>query len=230
METIIGWVILILGLGVVILVHELGHASIGILFKVPIVRIMIGIPSLFKFKIRDVRWSVGPLMILGAVEFHESIEDFAWWKRFLIVFAGPVISIVTGFFIIQFLVRSQLVTFEQIRGGVDIIFPRTNDLCAQVGWFGTAYGFGTLTHSPLIIIALFAFLSIMVGLLNLVPIPPLDGGQMLMIIISALFGPKIKNFVLILTVVGALLLIGVTIFDLGIQIWQQGSRTINNNC
>ncbi len=130
-------------------------------------------------------------------------------QRFSILAAGPVMNFILGFVILlicYFLLGAnpiQAVTaafrafgtfasavFESLKmlftGEVGI-----NDLAGPIGMVsmvGEVYTYGFVT-----LLSFAAFLSINLGLMNLLPIPALDGGQMLIIICEAIYGKNLSD-------------------------------------
>ena len=130
-------------------------------------------------------------------------------QRFSILAAGPVMNFILGFVILlicYFLLGAnpiQAVTaafrafgtfasavFESLKmlftGEVGI-----NDLAGPIGMVsmvGEVYTYGFVT-----LLSFAAFLSINLGLMNLLPIPALDGGQMLIILCEAIYGKNLSD-------------------------------------
>ena len=130
-------------------------------------------------------------------------------QRFSILAAGPVMNFILGFVILlicYFLLGAnpiQAVTaafrafgtfasavFESLKmlftGEVGI-----NDLAGPIGMVsmvGEVYTYGFVT-----LLSFAAFLSINLGLMNLLPIPALDSGQMLIIICEAIYGKNLSD-------------------------------------
>lgn len=68
------------------------------------------------------------------------------------------------------------------------------------------------TSSVIEFVYLLAVISISLGISNLLPIPGLDGGKLLLLIIEAIRGKKLKqNTELIITSLGVLILCGIAV-------------------
>lgn len=115
MSAIIGIIIGLLSLGLMMILHELGHFLVGLKlgFKVIEFSIFMG-PRLFSKEINGIRYSLKLLPIGASVQFageYPESEDeldegkraegyfyaMPIWKRALVIFAGPFVNIVTAF-------------------------------------------------------------------------------------------------------------------------------------
>lgn len=129
-------------------------------------------------------------------------------QRFSILAAGPVMNFILGFVILlicYFLLGAnpiQAVTaaFRAFGTFASAVFESlkmlftgevgVNDLAGPIGMVsmvGEVYAYGFVT-----LLSFAAFLSINLGLMNLLPIPALDGGQMLIIICEAIYGKNLS--------------------------------------
>lgn len=97
--------IAILILGVLIIVHELGHYTVGKLLKFRITEFGIGFgPKLFSWGKKETKYSIRALPLGGFVAFAGEDEDapddpramnnMPWYKRLLVLFAGVGFNII----------------------------------------------------------------------------------------------------------------------------------------
>ena len=97
--------IAILILGVLIIVHELGHYTVGKLLKFRITEFGIGFgPKLFSWGKKETKYSIRALPLGGFVAFAGEDEDapddpramnnMPWYKRLLVLFAGAGFNII----------------------------------------------------------------------------------------------------------------------------------------
>ena len=97
--------IAILILGVLIIVHELGHYTVGKLLKFRITEFGIGFgPQLFSWGKKETKYSIRALPLGGFVAFAGEDEDapddpramnnMPWYKRLLVLFAGAGFNII----------------------------------------------------------------------------------------------------------------------------------------
>ena len=112
----IGSVLLaILALSVLILVHEFGHFGMARVFKIPVYEFSVGMgPALWKKKRGDTLYSIRAIPLGGYCAFDDdasinsgdlNLYKYPIWKRSLVIFAGPLMNILTAF-VIAFLIVS----------------------------------------------------------------------------------------------------------------------------
>lgn len=107
--TVVTVILAVLLLGVIVIVHELGHYCVGRLCHVGIEEFSVGFgPKLIQWRRGGILYSVRLVLLGGFVRFTgEDEEDDdprafnnqAVWKRFLTVLAGPVMNFVLAFLV-----------------------------------------------------------------------------------------------------------------------------------
>ncbi len=122
-------------LGVLIMVHELGHYTAGRLLKFEIFEFAIGMgPKLFAKTRKGIKYSLRAIPFGGYVAFdnEESIEKGELkfnknpiWKRIIVILAGPVMNVITAYILVVILLAAVGVPYETIPvvGTVDIGTP-----------------------------------------------------------------------------------------------------------
>ncbi len=103
------WLYGILGLILMVIIHEFGHFIVAKILGVGVERFSIGFgPVLFKIKPKKTEYALSLILLGGYVKLkgeseEESLEDESdafyaqpLWKRFLIVLAGPMFNIVSA--------------------------------------------------------------------------------------------------------------------------------------
>lgn len=112
------WIIAILMLGILILVHELGHYLVGRLFKFKIKEFSVGMgPKIISrvSKKTDIRYSLRGIPLGGFVSFlgeddedndPRAMNNMPWYSRALLFFAGAGFNIVFAFLLIAILITS----------------------------------------------------------------------------------------------------------------------------
>lgn len=184
------------GLFPVILIHELGHYLAACLLRVDVEALFIGIPigklrlttSLF----RGTRFVVGSLPVGGLCKFKNNPPTAEPWKMAIIMAAGPLVSIVSGVALMNLPLTSWFLQIVSIIHSIGIF-----EFFATYASFGspvtrpelTGNFFGPLFFMKLVAwsvesgvatyFIIFGMINISVGITNLIPIPPLDGGQLL---------------------------------------------------
>lgn len=110
-------VVTILAFALMIFIHELGHYLMAKALGVGIEKFSIGFGKpIFKFKHKEEQWQIGWLPLGGFVSLKgqdpdqdtDSEDSFLrkpWWKRALVVFAGPFANLILGLllFIVSFM-------------------------------------------------------------------------------------------------------------------------------
>lgn len=104
----------ILVLGLLIIVHELGHLIAGLRLGVKVLKFSIGLgPRVAGFQWKGIEWAVSAIPLGGFVKFSgddpgEETEppkpdDFlvqSWWVKILVAVAGPAMNIVLAFLLL----------------------------------------------------------------------------------------------------------------------------------
>ncbi len=230
-------ILLHLVLGLLILVHETGHFIAARWMKVPVSRFSIGFgPALWKFQKGDVEYriSVVPLggYVLLDLEDEASYLGLPLIKRIVFTLGGPAANIVfavplyavlaviaQGLSIQSLFVSSTsnvLLMLGAILNALVHIFDQPETLNGIVGLVvegGRYIGFDFMKT-----LSLAAALSLNLAVFNLLPLPPLDGGKLVLDVLHRLF-PRL-NKVYLPTVLGGwvlvmLLMVYATIKDIG---------------
>jgi RIP metalloprotease RseP len=162
--SIISWSILAFGCLGLILVHEVGHLLAARCCGLTVLRISVGFgPELCGLTDRyGTRWSLAILPLGGYLrsrDVHHSPEqrslNDAPLKHAAFVLAGPIANVLAACTIYA----SSLVLF------------------GQAAFLPAAH-----LHEGVLVLALLTGLSFAIGIFNLIPIPPLDGWKILLII------------------------------------------------
>lgn len=222
---------------VIIFGHEAAHAVVAALLGFRMNKLYLGIPlkfkirgkeystTLWKKKVGSVEYGISWLIFGGAVDFDD-LENAPWWKMSLIALAGPFSNVLMAFLAVSLVVGpltawSVTVLLSQtVLTGLGLVFSGNvpiGQLSGPVGFVsamtGLAIGYtnGWLMVWSLINVALF--------ITNLMPIPALDGGQVLMAIVGAVFGEKAKKPIKAITYVCLYLLCALMVFVCAKEIW-----------
>ena len=194
-------------IGLLIAIHEYGHLLAAKLCRIPVARFSIGFgPKLFEVKGAETSYwlSLIPLggYVLPALDDTE-FRRLPTYKRIIFALGGPIANIagaLVGLFVIglsQFsLGTMQAASFavtQLMRGlqlqlhGLSTLFVDFRQLSGIVGvvaiggnQFGSTFA-DLLTFSVLINMSL--------AVLNLLPLPPLDGGRILFCILEKIYRP-----------------------------------------
>lgn len=220
-------------LGFLIFIHELGHFTVAKLCKVRVNEFAIGFgPAIWKKQGKQTKYALrliplgGFVSMEGEEERSEESGSFSKAsipKRIAIVAAGGVVNII--FAIILYIILATIITgnfgiaisgagnfimamVESIKmiftGGVTV-----NDLMGPIGISEVV----AQTSTTIDFFYIMALISMSLGVTNLLPFPPLDGGKILIYIIEAIRRKPLKeDFELKLQMAGFLLLIMLSVF------------------
>jgi membrane-associated protease RseP (regulator of RpoE activity) len=164
--------ILLTGAVLAIVVHELGHYLAARQLGIKIVSFSVGLgPELFGITDRlGTRWRIGVFPLGGSVSLAESrdgdfepelpctVSAIPVLQQVLIYSAGPLSSLLLG----AALLGAVPVSSGALRFGMDV---PTAEVAATL---------------------MVAYLSLLIALFNLLPLPPLDGGRLLIVAIEAM--------------------------------------------
>ena len=223
-------------IGMLIAIHEYGHLLAAKLCRIPVKRFSIGFgPKLFGFKLGETSYWLSwiPLggYVLPALEDTE-FRQLPAYKRITFALGGPIANI-TGAFVGLFVIGLSQLSLGPIQAvsfaatqlmvgmrlqlyGLSTLFVDFRQLSGIVGIVavgGTEFGStlaGLLTFSVLIKVTL--------AVLNLLPLPPLEGGHILFSVLEKIYRPFAKLEAPITLIGWALvmvLMVCVTVQDVG---------------
>jgi regulator of sigma E protease len=234
-----GILVFLLAVTLVIAIHELGHYLACRAYGIPVKKFGIGIgkPLLSRTDRHGTEWSIRPFPIGGFVEPEaKAMENASPLQKFVVAMAGPfanlapfaVIAALMGKLSLYFSVlwtiylSGYAAVFHILTFGI-FATPSPESDGELSGPIGIATMAGDLTGQMgglVAFVMLFVVLSIGIGLINLIPIPLLDGGRAVLAGVEAVFGreptkrvEKITNTVGVVIILALIIL--VTIGDIG---------------
>ena len=197
-------------IGLLIAIHEYGHLLAAKLCGIPVRRFSIGFgPKLFGFKLGETSYwfSLIPLggYVLPALE-ETDFRRLPTYKRITFALGGPAANIagaVAGLFLIgmsqfrlglveavSFAATQLIIGVQQQLYGLSMLFGDLGQLSGIVGIVAVG---GTQFGSTLADLLTFSVLiNISLAVLNLLPLPPLDGGRILFCILEKIYRPIAK--------------------------------------
>lgn len=195
---------------VVVFFHELGHLVVGRMcgIKADVFSIGFG-KELFSLVDKSgTKWRVAAVPLGGYVKFDlDSYDGASLWRRSATVAAGPLANFVLAIVLIALyfmLTGATANPFMALFGGVHqtasllqlsvvTMFSGGQDV-ELVGPIGLAQIVGSVAKSGVLsFVALTAFLSVQIGLINLFPVPLMDGGRLASYAIEAIKGSPVGD-------------------------------------
>jgi len=229
---IIGFFKIVFLLGFLILIHELGHFLVAKLFNVKIKQFAIGFgPTIWKKQGKETSYELKAIPLGGFVNMlgeEEPVEDERAYnkksipKRMCILVAGGAVNIIFGLLVCAIIASSIL----GIKNGIMFIgefLKATLEGVVQLftGGIETDQLVGIVGISDMVVETnglqefayMMAVISVSLGVTNLLPFPPLDGGKIFLLIIEAIRKkPLSQNTEIGIQMAGFFLLIGLSIF------------------
>lgn len=199
-------------------IHEFMHLLAARALGIRVLAYGLGFgPRLIERHWAGIAWSLNALPFGGYVKLHgeesdegpDSFSRAPAWKRITVLLAGPLSNLVLGFVILVFLALFRDVPLEQAPGkALEIIGLILNTTVTAIGSY-----LPNATSAPLdmpisglpgmvsvsgqlfaadstMFIILVAAISISMGIMNLLPIPPMDGGQAAVVAVASVCGNR----------------------------------------
>lgn len=203
---------IIIMLGFLVLIHEGGHFLVAKLFKIKVNEFSIGFgPTIFTKVKGETKYALRLIPLGGFVNMEGeeersnvegSFSEASIPKRILIVAAGAVVNIIFGLILYFILISSKI--------GLNNGLMLTKNYCISVldslvqlftGNVSVDQMVGIVGISDIVVSTsgLFEYLyivsaiSLSLGITNLLPLPPLDGGKILIYIIEAIRKKPLKE-------------------------------------
>lgn len=201
-------------LGILVLIHEGGHFIIAKLCKIRVNEFSIGFGKIIwskEYKETKYELRIIPLGGFVRLEGEEepsdkegSFSNAPIWKKVLIVAAGGIVNIIFAlilfFILVIFYYKYPFIEALKVTGNysysiietIKILFSGKAKLDEFVGPIGIS-NIIVKTTDIVNYIYLISAVSLSLGITNLLPIPPLDGGKILIYIIGAIRRKPLKQ-------------------------------------
>lgn len=220
-------------LGFLIIIHEGGHFLVAKLCKIKVNEFAIGFgPEILKKQGKETKYALRLIPLGGFVsmEGEETYSDkkgsfskASIPKRIAIVAAGALVNIILGLLVYFIIIAS----YTDIQNAIEALklfgVSMVDSLKMLIN--GSAFKEEQLTGivgiSEIVVqtkgiinyIYLLAVISVSLGVTNLLPIPPLDGGKIVLLIIEGIRKKPLKeNLEIQIQMAGFVLMIVLTIF------------------
>lgn len=220
-------------LGFLVLIHEGGHFLVAKYCKVRVNEFAIGFgPTIWKKQGKETKYAIRLIPLGGFVnmegEEEHSDEEGSFSKasiskRIEIVLAGGIVNIVFGA-LVYFVLAS--ITLGNLGLGVKSLINFLLSIVESLKMLFTGQVFADQLMGPIGIstviagttsiqdfIYLLSLISVSLGVTNLLPVPPLDGGRVVMLIIEGIRKKPLKeNFEIALQMAGFVFFIGLSLY------------------
>ena len=195
---------IIILLGFLVLIHEGGHFLVAKLFKIKVNEFAIGFgPTIFTKEKGETRYALRLITLGGFVNMEGeeersksqgSFSEASIPKRIAIVAAGGLVNIIFGI-LIYYIISS--ITFNSMYTGIistkdfvlsifesiKLLFTGNISVNQMTGIVGIS-DIVVSTNGIMQYLYIMALISVSLGITNLLPFPPLDGGKILIYIIE----------------------------------------------
>ena len=205
------YIVVCLIIGLILLIHETGHFITARLVRLPVERFSIGMgPRLWGFQKGGTDFCISMIpfggYVLPQVESEDDFFKIPPLRRICFSLGGPlanllsvipvlaVFNIVTkgptlsGIFLHPWM--QAVIYIERIVAAIPLLFSHPQQLSGIVGI--VSQGSQVVSSGAAGLLALTAFLSVNLAILNLLPIPALDGGQILMTLLEKVWPKSVK--------------------------------------
>lgn len=200
-------------LGFLIFIHEGGHFLVAKICRVKVNEFAIGFgPTIWKKEGKETKYALRLIPLGGFVsmegedeesENERSFSKASIPKRIAIVVAGAIVNILFGliayFILILVIYKNAFIATQATGGFISSIFESLkmlftgnigiNDLSGPIGISNVVSNTTTLSNYIYII----SVISVSLGVTNLLPIPALDGGKILLLLIEAIRRKPLKK-------------------------------------
>lgn len=219
-------------LGTLVFIHELGHFSVAKFFRIKVNEFAVGFgPVIWKKQGKQTKYALRLIPLGGFVSMEGeeersskegSFSETGIIKRICIVAAGGLINILTALIIYFTLVwyYSDILTafisvkdfFLSIFVSLKMLFTGGVTINQMMGPVGIS-SVVAKTNGFLDFLYIFSLISLSLGVTNLLPFPPLDGGKIVLLIIEGIRKKPLSQKVeLYLQMVGFGILVLLSIF------------------
>lgn len=209
---------------VLIIAHEVGHLLAARTARLEVMEFSIGIgPRLFSFTIGHTEyvWRLLPLGGYVLVPDLAPPEEGEWpvsiGRRAWALFGGPLVNLVLAVLLLGG--KSSIAIAGQWFHALAGLFrpgPSGTELSGLVGIteaVGEAAAYGWMG-----VVLFTGLLSLNVGLINLLPVPGLDGGKLLGLLIEKLNGGRRPRWEPVVQAIGIVAMLGLSIWVTGLEI------------
>ena len=196
-------------LGILVIIHEGGHLFVAKLCKVKVNEFSIGFGKvLFSRQRKETKYSIRLIPLGGFVSMEGeeqpsgeegSFSEAGILKKLAIISAGAIVNIIFGLLVYFILVA--------VHYGIQVAWSSIGPF---IGALGESIKMLFTREAP---VNYLAVISLSLGITNLIPIPPLDGGKFLIYVIEWIKRKPLKEETsLKIQMAGFIFIIGLSMF------------------
>ena len=219
-----------LAVGFLIFIHELGHLLVARWVGLPVIRFSIGMgPVILRRDAWGLEWAVSAIPFGGYVLFDgesEAYQEAPAMPRILTSLAGPAANVVAG--LILYVLAETLTSggvalgagmsrfvdaFTQVFTVLGLLMSGEVGISDLAGPVQMVSMGSSLAAEPGRFAAYMGFISVNLAVFNLLPIPALDGGQILITILQGVSGKTLSERAQTVIFGGSFVLLG------GLLVW-----------
>ncbi len=203
---------IIIMLGFLVFIHEGGHFLVAKLCKVKVNEFALGFgPTIFTKEKGGTKYALRLIPLGGFVSMEGeeersdtegSFSNASVWKRIAIVSAGGLVNIIFGllvYFILLLTITDIYTAVLSVKDYLVLVFISLKDLFT--GGVSPDQMVGIVGISDIVVntsglkdyFSIMASISVSLGITNLLPFPPLDGGKIVIYLIEAIRRKPIKE-------------------------------------
>jgi regulator of sigma E protease len=203
------YVAVVFVLGLLIAIHEYGHLLAAKLCGIPVKRFSVGFgPKVFEFKRAETSYWLSwiPLggYVLPAIE-QDDFHELPAYKRITFSLGGPIANVIAAFaglfllglaqFNLPVLAATSFAVTQLWTGLLQQISALSTlaDVDQLSGIVGIVAVGGTQFGSTLASLLTFSvMINLSLAVMNLLPLPPLDGGRILFCVLEKIYRPVVR--------------------------------------
>ncbi len=232
----------------VVVFHELGHLLAARLFRVPVREFLLGLGKpLIAASVGGLKVSLRLLPVGGGLDIDDgAFNGLPAWKRVAILTAGPLANLASAWLAVSLASAAVAVSAGAAAGeliwalwhgtgsGARLVLSSVSTTVLAlvaivagsdsvvVGPVGLLAEVGRMPLSPVNWLAVFVAVSAGVAVFNLLPLPPLDGGRVVVAAGSGLFPGGARRLEKLGTVILVLFLVALTAGDIVVLVLKAG--------
>ena len=205
-----GTLVFLLIITLVISIHEYGHYLACRAFGIPVTEFSVGLGRKLTSYQGNTEWSLRLIPIGGYIKPEEKAMDTASpFAKFVVAFAGPLANLLPLLTLatwagkladlLKMIGETYLLGFKALWSTLTLPFhmfnaePVKDSVSGPIGIISDSAHVAHQSGMFMTVFVMFFVLNLSVALFNLIPIPPLDGGRVVIAVIEGVFGKSLAD-------------------------------------